>query len=122
MKKFLLPAIAIAITIYLLFSIFIPDVTINRYEDYQTVQEQKAIAKGWVPAILPPSAYEIAETHDPESPDVFGMFKYKEADEAVLFSKLTDLHEQNGTMTWEGFLFHIDKEKNLVKYKNKVAQ
>jgi hypothetical protein len=122
MKKFILPAIAVAISIYLLFSLFIKDVTINRYEDYQTVQDQHAIAKGWVPAILPPSAYDIAETHDPDSPDIFGMFKYGEADEAMLFSKLTDLHEQNGTMAWEGFLFHIDKEKNLVKYRNKVAQ
>ncbi len=122
MKKFLLPAIAIAISIYLLFSIFVEDVAINRYEDYQTVQDQQAIEKGWVPAILPFSAYEIAETHDPDSPDIFGMFKYKEADETTLLSKLTDLHEQNGTMAWEGFLFHIDKEKNLVKYRNKVAQ
>jgi len=121
MKKFLLPAIAIAISIYLLFSIFVEDVAINRYEDYQTVQDQQAIEKGWVPAILPSSAYEIAETHDPDSPDIFGMFKYKEADETTLLSKLTDLHEQNGTMAWEGFLFHIDKEKNLVKYRNKIA-
>ena len=114
--------LAIAVTIYLLFSIFIPDVTINRYEDYQTVQEQQVIEKGWVPGILPPSAYEIAETHDPDNHDILGMFKYKEADEAELFSKLTDTHEQNGTLEWEGFLFHIDKEKNLVKYRNKVSK
>ena len=122
MKKFLLPAIAVAISVYMVFSTFIADVTINRYEDYQTVQEQQAIAKGWVPAILPPSAYKIAETHEPDSPNVFGMFRYKEVDEAALFSKLTAAHEENGTMTWEGFLFHIDKEKNLVKYRNKVSK
>jgi len=121
MNKYILFSIVIAVTMYLLLSTFVGNATINRYEDLQTVHDQQAIAKGWIPAILPPSAYEIAETHDNDKNEIFGVFKYKEADEATLLSKLTDLHEQNGTMGWKNFLFHIDREKNLVKYRNKPS-
>jgi len=122
MKKFLIATIAVAAGIYLLFSIFIQDFKINHYQDLEAVHDQQAIQKGWIPALLPPSAYEIAETHDPENREIFGAFKYKEADEAALLSKLTDLHDQNSTMSWEGFLFRIDQEKNLVKYRNQVPK
>jgi len=122
MKKLLIATIAVAAAVYLLFSVFVQDFNINHYQDIETVHDQQAIQKGWIPALLPPSAYEIAETHDPENREIFGAFKYKEADEAALLSKLTDLHDQNGTMAWESFLFRIDREKNLVKYRNRVAK
>ena len=114
--------IVLAVSLYLLLSAFVQDVTINRYEDLQTVQEQQAIEKGWVPALLPPSAYDIAETHDLDTNEIFGMFRYQEKDEAALLSKLVDLPELNATMGWGNFLFHVDREKNLVKYRNKPSK
>ncbi len=104
------------------FTAFVQDFEINKYENLQVAKAQKAIELGWVPAIIPASAYEIAETHDPETHTLYGKFKYKEADEATLLSNLTELHDQNNTMSWEGFLFRIDREKNLVRYRNKTAK
>ena len=121
MKKFFLPAVGIAVSIYFLFSYFVKDVTINRYEDYQTVQEQNATEQGWVPALLPASAYDIAETHDMKKHEIFGLFHYKEPDEAALLSQLTVTKEDNQTMGWGDFLFHVDREKNIVKYRNNPA-
>jgi hypothetical protein len=119
MKKTFGTIALIGIGLYLLLSLFIDDFQINKYEDIQAVKEQQAIQKGWIPAILPSSAFEIAETHDKVKNEIYGMFKYKEADEAALLAKLTPSQEQNATMQWEGFLFHVDTEKNLVKYRNK---
>ena len=121
MKKFLLPAIGIAISIYYIFSFFVKDITINRYDNYQTVQEQNATQKGWVPALLPTSAYDIAETHDMKKHEIFGLFHYKESDEVALLSKMTASKEDNQTMVWGDFLFHIDTEKNIAKYRNNPA-
>ena len=121
MKKLLIASVAVAAAVYLLFTAFIQDFEINHYSDLQAVKEQQAIEKGWVPALLPPSAYEIAETHDLDSNEVYGTFRYKEPDEAALLSTLTDLHDQNGTMAWEGYLFRIDREKNRVSYRNRPA-
>jgi len=121
MKRLLFATLAVAMAVYLLFSAFVQDFEINRYEDRQAVQQHKAIERGWVPALLPPSAYEIAETHDLDSNKVFGTFRYKEADEASLLAKLTDLHDQNGTMAWKGFLFRIDREHHQVKYRNRPS-
>jgi len=119
MKKTFGSILLIGIGLYLLLSIFVDEFQINKYEDIQAVKEQQAIKKGWVPALLPSSAYEIKETHDDIENEIFGMFKYKETDEAALLAKLAPSSEQNATMLWEGFLFHIDAEKNLVKYRNR---
>ncbi len=122
MKKMLGIGLLIAATLYLLLSLLVDDFQINKYEDIQAVKAQQAIQKGWVPALLPNSAYEIKETHNEEKNEIYGMFRYKEADETALLAKLTPSQEQNATMLWEGFLFHVDTEKNLVKYRNKPNQ
>ena len=122
MKKTFGSILLIGIGLYFLLSIFVDEFQINKYEDIYAVKEQQAIKKGWVPSLLPSSAYDIKETHDEVKNEIFGMFKYREKDEAMLLTKLTPSAEQNDTMLWEGFLFHVDKEKNLVKYRNKTAQ
>ena len=95
------------------------DVQINKYEDREVVLENQVIEKGWVPGILPESAYEIRESHDLDANTLFGTFKYKEQDEAELMKHLTVKADMNNTSEWGSFLFQIDKEKNYVKYRNK---
>ena len=119
MQKTILIIITIGVVIYLLFSTLISDVVINKYDTLQAAQEQSATKNGWLPAILPASAYDIAESHDTKKQDIFGLFHYKEADEAAFLSRLTPSKEYNQTMVWGDFLFHIDKEKNIVKYRNR---
>lgn len=119
MKKLLIAMVVLAGLVYLLFSTFIVDVQINKYADKAVAIEQKAIEKGWVPSILPESAYDIAETHDIDKNTLFGSFKYKEADEKRFLQNLTALNDEQNTTTWGDFLFRINTNKNIVKFKNK---
>ena len=121
MKKILIAMVIVAIGVYLLFSYFFEDVQINKYQDIQTAKEQQAVEKGWVPAILPPSAYEIEETHDLDKNTLFGRFKYKEKDEEKFMHALTPLHDANGTYSWGGYLFRPDTKTNTVKYRNRPS-
>jgi len=119
MKKLLIALVVLAGLIYLLFSTFFVDVQINKYADKTIVIEQKAIDNGWIPSILPESAFDIAETHDIEKGTLFGSFKYKETDENSFLQHLTAINDEKNTQTWENFLFRIDTEKNMVKFRNK---
>jgi hypothetical protein len=96
-------------------------VQINKYQDIEVVKEHQAIQNGWVPAILPDSAYEITETHDLDKNTLFGNFKYKEQDEAGLMEHLTVKEDMNNTLVWGNFLFKVDKELNKVQYRNKPS-
>jgi len=118
--KLLLTMIAVASLIYLLFSTFFIDVQINKYSDLKAVKDQQAIQKGWVPAILPETAYEITETHNIEKNELFGSFKYKEKDEIPFLKQLQSIGDEKNTLYWKDFLFRVDKEKNLIKYRNRV--
>jgi len=95
------------------------DVTINKYDDYQTVMEDNATERGWIPGILPKSAFDIAETHDIDKNELYGSFRYKQKDEEAFTSHLKALPDSNDTYEWEHFLFKIDKEKRRVKFRNK---
>jgi hypothetical protein len=118
--KLLIAAVVFAASIYLLFSFFFSDVQINKYSSIAAVKEQGAIDRGWVPSILPKSAYEITETHDLDKNELFGSFKYKDTDEKAFLQQLSPINDEKRTMYWEDFLFRIDKEKNLVKYRNRT--
>ena len=104
--------------IYLLFSYFFSDVQINKYTDMAAVKDQNAIKEGWVPSILPPSAYEITETHDIDKNELFGNFKYKEKDEANFLKQLTPKTPE--IQQWDNFLFKVDTKLNLVQFRNKL--
>ncbi len=121
MKKSFIALITVVIGTYLLFSHFFTDIQINKYQDLQTAKKHQAIKKGWVPALLPPSAYEIEETHNIDSNEVFGRFKYKEQDEKRLMQQLQPIIESNGTYMWKDFLFRPDTKTNTVKYRNKPS-
>ena len=116
MKKLLLIILLAFLAIYLVLTSYFPNTEINRYDSLETVQTKKVIEKGWIPKILPASAYDIVESHDIDTNTVFGKFSYKESDEKEFLSKLKELNE---TYEGENFLFKIDKEKNMVNFRNK---
>lgn len=119
MKKILLATVVVAVGIYMILTYLIDDVQINKYSDRYSVQEQKAIQHGWVPEILPASAYDVVETHDLDNNTVFGAFNYMEKDEAGFLGKMTALNDTNQTLSWENFLFRVDKDKNYVRFRNR---
>jgi len=118
-KGIILLIISFLVLGYVVFMQRYSDVQINKYEDIEVVKENKAIQQGWVPSILPESAYEITETHNLDANTLFGNFKYKEQDEAALMENFTLKKDMNNTLEWGDYLFRIDKEKNFVKYRNK---
>jgi len=119
MKKIIAAVLLFFAGIYFLLTAYFSDVQINKYPDIASVKEDRAIEKGWVPALLPDSAYDIEETHDIDTNQLFGRFYYKDADEQILIRQLTPVLDSNGTYAWKAFLFKIDREKNMVKYRNK---
>ena len=120
MKKIIIAILLFFLAVFFMIRSTFSDVIINKYPDYQSVVDNNATDHGWVPAILPKSAYEIAETHDLDSNQLFGSFNYKEPDEKKLLSQLTVMPDMNETMEWGNFLFKIDKAHNHVKYRNKA--
>lgn len=119
MKKLLVIIVVIAGLVYFLLSSFLPEVQINKYEDLEVVKEQAAIQKGWIPAILPSSAFDIVETHDIDTNTILGSFSYKEKDEEKFLQNLIIINDTDNTMEWEKFLFKVDTELNKVKFINK---
>lgn len=120
-KYILLLIVSFLVLGYVVFIKRYSDVQINKYEDTEVVKEHQAIQNGWVPAILPNSAYDITETHDSDANTLFGNFKYKEQDEAGLMEHLTVKADMNDTLEWGDFLFKVDKKLNHVKYRDKPS-
>ena len=118
-QKILLLILSFFALLYVAFMQRYSDVQINKYEDIKVVKENKAMDRGWIPSILPKSAYEITETHNIDTNAVFGSFKYKEEDEAVLVEQLSAKKDMNNTYEHGGFLFKINKKSNRIKYRNK---
>ncbi len=119
MKKIIIAILLFFIAVFFIIRSTFSDVTINKYADYASVMEENATQQGWIPALLPKSAYDIAETHDLDRNELYGSFYYKEKDEEQLLSALKPLPDSNGTYTWEHFLFKVDREKKQVKFRNK---
>ncbi len=104
---------------YFMLTHYYTDVQINKYKDIDVVKKNQVIQKGWIPAILPESAYKITETHDLDTNTLFGSFYYKEQDEAGFMEHLSVEDDMNNTLEWENFLFIVDKKLNYVKFRNK---
>ena len=120
LKKMLLALLVFGGLVFLMLYTTFEDVQINKYPTIEEIKEDNAIERGWVPAILPDSAYEISETHDIDTNQLLGSFNYKESDEKKLLEQLTTIPDRNGTMEWGNFLFKIDTDRNHVKYRNKA--
>ena len=121
MKKIIVAMLLFILAVYYLLTSYLSDVQVNKYSDKETVKKNQAIERGWVPAILPESAYDISETHDLDTNALFGSFQYREKDEESLLKNMTASPDENTTLEWGDFLFKIDREKNRVKYRNKIT-
>ena len=119
MKKIIVAMLLFILAVYYLLTSYLSDVQVNKYSDRETVKKNQAIERGWVPAILPESAYDISETHDLDTNELFGSFQYKEKDEESLLKNMTASPDENTTLEWGDFLFKIDREKNRVKFRNR---
>jgi len=119
MKKILIALALFVILIFLLINHSFEDMQISKYESLEEVKKNTAIKGGWIPAILPDSSYDIVESHDLDTNTIFGSFKYKEKDEETFMQNLTDIHNTELMLEWGNFLFKVDKELNLVKFRNK---
>jgi len=119
MKKIIIGILLFFVAVFFMLKYYFSDTIINKYPDVQSAKKEQAVQHGWVPALVPDSAYDIAETHNLDTNTLFGKFSYKEADEKKLMEKLAPFPDMNQTYQWKGFLFRIDTEKNLVKYRNK---
>jgi len=120
-KKAIIGMILFSAIFYYTLTQYFGDVQINKYDSKAVVQEEQAIERGWIPGIIPDSAFEIAETHNLDTNIIVGSFKYKEEDEASFLKQLILIEDSNGTMEWQNFLFKVDKEKKRVKFRNKPA-
>jgi|GEM_PF-1736743 len=122
LKKVLIIILLLFVALYFMLRQYFGDVQINRYTNRDAVIQYKAIERGWIPAILPKSAYDISETHDIDTNEIFGSFYYHDIDETELLSKLKPIFDMNDTYGWGDFLFKVDREKNNIKYRNKIVE
>ncbi len=119
MKKILITVALFTILIFLLINQNFEDMQISKYESLEEVKNNKAIEGGWIPTILPASAYDIVESHDLDTNTIFGSFKYKEKDEETFIEKLTDPNSADDMLEWGNFIFKVDKNLNQVKFRNR---
>ncbi|WP_415405758.1 hypothetical protein ACLHDG_08310 [Sulfurovum sp. CS9] len=115
MKVILNILIFIAIVVFLLFLLF-SDTQKNTYKNKKEVIKDNAIQRGWIPEILPDSAFQIIETHNLDTNSINGSFQYSEKDEDIFINKLQNI---NGILIWKDFQFIIDKTNNRIEFKNK---
>jgi len=119
MKKILIAVALFLVLIFLLINHSFEDIQISKYESIEEVKNNTAIQGGWIPAILPDSAYDIVESHDLDTNTIFGSFKYKEKDEETFIQNLTDLNTADDMLEWGNFIFKIDRKLNQVNFRNK---
>ena len=121
MKKILIAVALFLVLIFLLINQSFEDMQISKYESIEEVKKNTAIKGGWIPAILPDSAYDIVESHDLDTNTIFGSFKYKEKDEETFMQNLTGLNGIDDMLEWGNFLFKVNKELNQVSFRNKAT-
>ena len=115
MKKILLLVMVFIFVIVLYFLMPNYDES-SFYANKSEVIKDNAIKRGWIPKILPASAYDIKEEHNLDTNMLNGSFKYHEEDESEFLEHLK-LHEN--IYTWEYFVFEIDTQSNIVYFKIK---
>ena len=117
MKK-LLYLLTIFVLCVFLFYFFIPNYDRSNYYANKTeVIADNAIERGWIPSILPKSAYDIKEKHNLDTNELNGSFKYLEEDENDF---LKYLKNYENVYVWENFIFEVDTQNNIVFFKNKM--
>ena len=111
MKKvlYIIAFIILSIILFLIYLDF-SEIEKNFYNNKQDVLKDNAILRGWIPEVLPNSAYNISEIHDIDTNNVEGNFQYFEKDEKNL---LNDIRKNSKKSNFE---FKVDKEKNKVLF------
>jgi hypothetical protein len=87
----------------------------NYYSSKEEVVQNKVILKGWIPSILPKTAYDIQETHNLDTNKFKGSFRYLEKDEKVF---LANFNNKDNNLVWKYFKFKVDIKKNSVEFFN----
>jgi len=104
------------ISLFLLFMIWILytiDSRTNNYSNREEVVKDNAILHGWIPSILPNSAYDIKEKHNIDTSQFYGSFRYLEKDEKEF---LSHFKKYKNIYVWEDFIFEIDTKLNKVEF------
>lgn len=120
MKKILIILVVLILIVSVVLLSYPSDEQSNSYKDLLTAKADNAIERGWVPAIIPKSAYNIEETHNQDTNVFYGSFYYKKKDEATLLKHLTLIDENDKTYKWKNILFHVDKKLHKAWYRNKT--
>lgn len=117
MKKIVkLLGLVILFLTFLLFFLKNIDIETNYYLNKEAVLDDNAIQRGWIPNILPLNAYEISETHNIDTNEFHGRFKYLEKEEQ---SFLNNFKSTKNKLTWKYFKIIIDKKNNIVIFSSK---
>lgn len=109
-------SILIVVLLFFIWFLLEFDTQKNAYTNKNEVLNDKAIVRGWVPRILPDSAYEIQEKHNIDTNQINGSFKYLEKDEKIFLSNLTT---KDNIYIWENYKFEVDTKINEVKFSSK---
>jgi len=120
MKTFLISLLALILITSIVLLSYPSDEQTNSYKDVLAAKVDNVIENGWIPTIIPESAYDIEVTHNLDTHVFYGSFQYKEKDENTLLKHLTLIEENDKTYTWKDILFHIDTKLDKVWYRNKV--
>lgn len=97
MKK--LSALLISALVVLLGAMWLVQYSENSESHFQTYRELKdseLISKGWVPAFIPKSAYDIHERHRVDESDVNVVFRYQPGDTGDIEASCTVLNGEGG--------------------------
>jgi len=90
-------------------SVFFSDIAVGRYDTYAQAKQEGALERGWLPKLLPTSAYDIFEKHNIDTNEIEGYFRYKEADEPALLEQI-----EKGE---ENFVFEVVPAQNFVQFR-----
>jgi hypothetical protein len=119
MKKIMIALLIFAVLVFAMLWYHFDDMQINKYPSLTEVKEDNAIERGWIPSNIPNTAYNIAETHNIDTNELFGSFNYKQSDEPNFMATLVPT-DANQTFSFDKFLFKVDTSKNMVHYRNKI--
>jgi len=97
------------LTLSALLSFFYNDIETGRYDTYAQAKQEGALERGWLPELLPASAYDIFEKHNIDTNEIEGYFHYKEADEPTLLEQI-----KKGE---ENFVFEVVPAQNFVQFR-----
>ena len=121
MKKFLWTLFVFVFVCFFFIFLVFNDTQTNHYSSLHSIKAEKAIQRGWIPSIIPDSAYNIQETHNLDSNRFYGSFYYKE-NLSSFMKHLKSVDSDERIYEWDDILFYIDIKQHKVWYRNKQAQ